>query len=112
MLPGDPTLARILSNLAWLHFLQRRYFEAERINRHALTEWENSVGSEHPRLIPYLTNHALILRKLERKTEAAQFQARAAAIKAKYGPDLVSQTIDVSILRSSRNNPKRFQGSP
>jgi tetratricopeptide (TPR) repeat protein len=106
---SDQAVGVALANLAQLYLSQKRYSEAEPINLRALAMWEKSLGREHPGLITCLLNQALILRKMKRKTEAAQFQTRAAAIKAKYGSDdLASLTIDVSVLRPTGGRSRHF----
>jgi hypothetical protein len=43
---------------------------------------------------------------MNRKSEAAAFQKRAAAIRAKYGSDPGSHTIDFSLLQATRKQRK------
>jgi hypothetical protein len=82
------------------------YVSAEQLNLKALSAWEMSVGPDHLSLLPYLLNRALI-RKMNRKSEAAPFQARAAVIKARYGSNVISYTIDVSLLDATGKKQKQ-----
>jgi tetratricopeptide (TPR) repeat protein len=96
-------LAATRSNLARLYIIQSRYADAERLNLTALTAWQEVAGTEHLSLVPLLSRHAIILRKLKKKSDAAQFLARAATIKAKHGPDVIAATVDMSLLRPARD---------
>jgi tetratricopeptide (TPR) repeat protein len=103
---NDPSLATTLSNLAQIQVIESRYAAAEKLNLAALSAWEVSVGANHPGLLSCLVRQALILCKMNRKSEARAFQKRAAAIRAKYGSDPSRYSIDVSLLQAAGKKRK------
>jgi len=52
--------------------------------RRSLTIWEKALGPEHPNVAQSLDNYAALLRETGRADEAAEMEARAKAIRAKY----------------------------
>ena len=73
-----------LNNLGALYVTQGNYAEAEPLYRRALAIIEKALGPEHPNLATSLENYAALLRKTGRADEAAEMEARAKAIRAKY----------------------------
>jgi hypothetical protein len=107
VIPGnEPTLATTLTNLAQMKIMERSYAAAEQLNLAAISAWEKSVGSDHPSLVSCLISQVLILRKMKRKSEAAAFQKRVAAIRAKYGSDFSSHSIDIGLLQAAGKKRK------
>jgi hypothetical protein len=84
--------------MAQIEISDGRYASAEQLNRTAISLWEQSAGPDHPSMLPWLARQAVILRKMKRGSEAAEFDKRAAAIRAKYGSDASRYSIDVSLL--------------
>ncbi len=77
-------MAASLNNLALLHKVQGNYAEAEPLYKRALAIWEKALGPEHPDVATSLENYAALLRETGRADEAAEMEARAKAIRAKY----------------------------
>ncbi len=78
------TLAPNLNKLAQLYSTLGKYAEAEPLFRLSLAIRENSLGPEHPDVAQSLENYAALLRETGRADEAAEMEARAKAIRAKY----------------------------
>ena len=70
--------------MALLYDAQDNYAEAEPLYRRALAILEKALGPEHPNVAQVLENYAELLRKTNRKTEAAKMEARAKAIRDKH----------------------------
>ena len=77
-------MAKSLHNLALLYNAQGNYAEAEPLLQRSLTILERALGPEHPDVAQSLENYAALLRKTGRADEAAEMEARAKAIRAKY----------------------------
>ncbi len=77
---ADPSL----TNLAALYQAQGNYAEAEPLYQRALAIWERALGPEHPDVAKVLNSYASLLRETGRADEAAEMEARAKAIRAKY----------------------------
>ncbi len=77
-------MAASLNNLASLHQAQGNYAEAEPLYRRSLAIREKALGPEHPDVAQSLDNYAALLRETGRADEAAEMEARAKAIRAKY----------------------------
>ncbi len=60
------------------------YAEAEPLYQQSLTIYEKALGPEHPDVAKSLENYAALLRETGRADEAAEMEARAKAIRAKY----------------------------
>ncbi len=73
-----------LNNLAALYQAQGNYAEAEPLYRRSLAIMEKALGPEHPNVATNLENYAALLRETGRADEAAEMEARAKAIRAKY----------------------------
>lgn len=80
--PDDPTTAAILNNLALLYAYQGRNAEAETVFLRALTIKRRALGEGHMEVALTLQNYAALLREMDRLDEAAQMEARIAAIRA------------------------------
>ena len=70
------------NNLAMLYYQQGKYEQAAEPFEHIITNLQHALPG-HPALAKAMENYALILRKLDRMDEAAQWSASAAAIRAK-----------------------------
>jgi tetratricopeptide (TPR) repeat protein len=81
---GHPDVAASLSDYGLLSFTLRNYDDAEQHFKRALTILENKFGPEHPSIAETLVRLAALLRKTNREAEAAQMEARASTIRAKY----------------------------
>ncbi len=77
-------MATSLNNLAGLYETLGNYAEAAPLYRRSLAIWERALGPEHPDVAQNLKNYAALLRKTGRADEAAEMEARAQAIRAKY----------------------------
>jgi tetratricopeptide (TPR) repeat protein len=106
---SNPSLATTLSNLVQIQIIEGRYASAQQLNLAALSEWERSVGSDHPSLLRCLVDQGLILRKMKRTSEAGAFEKRASTIRAKYGSDASSYSIDVSLLQATGKKRKQIK---
>ena len=84
--PEHPALAIRYNNLALLYRAQGKYAEAEPLYQRALKILEKALG-DHPDLASGLENYAVLLRKTERESEAAELEARAKAIRAKHAQE-------------------------
>jgi tetratricopeptide (TPR) repeat protein len=81
--PDHPDVAQSLHNLADLYRAQGRYTEAEPLFQRALGIWEKALGPDHPSLAVVMENYSAVLTKLGRDQEAAQWAAKAQAIRAR-----------------------------
>ncbi len=77
-------MTQSLNNLAELYRQQGNYAEAAPLYRRSLAIMENALGPEHPNVATSLENYAALLREIGRADEAAEMEARAKAIRAKY----------------------------
>jgi len=68
-----------------LYYAQGTYAEAEESLKRAMAVQEKIFGSEYPGLAPILEHYAELLRKTNRENEGAKTEARAQAIRTKYG---------------------------
>jgi tetratricopeptide (TPR) repeat protein len=94
-----PDVANSFRNLAKVCFLQHRYTEAESHFRRALAIMDKSLGPNHPDLAHILGAYGLLLKKTNRKSEAAPMNSRAKEILAKYPASRSAhQTVDVRDL--------------
>jgi hypothetical protein len=75
--PEHPDLAAMSSNPAHIYSFQGRYGDAEKSYARALGIWERSLGAAHPDVAGCLLNYAAVLRKVRRRKEAGQLEARA-----------------------------------
>ena len=81
----ESRLARLgINDLAELYRAQGNYAEAAPLYRRSLAIWEKALGPEHPDVAASLENYAELLHETGRAGEAAQMEARAKAIRAKY----------------------------
>ncbi len=77
-------MATSLNNLAELYRAQGNYAEAAPLYQRSLAILEKALGPEHPNVAQSLENYAALLRKTGRADEAAEKEARATTIRAKY----------------------------
>jgi tetratricopeptide (TPR) repeat protein len=96
--PLHPHMALALHNLGCLYMLEHRYSEAEQAYSRAL-QIHQTLGPEHPFYAETLRGYAFVLRKLKRKSEAAELEKRAEAVARSAGRDLSGYTVDVSAFR-------------
>ena len=82
--PEHPDVAQSLNNLALLYHDQGHYVLAAPLYRRSLTIWEKALGPEHPNVAQSLENYAALLRNTGRPKKAAEMEARAKVIRAKY----------------------------
>ncbi len=82
--PDHPTTATLMNDLAAFHQAQGNYAEAAPLYQRSLTILERALGPEHPNVPKVLDNYAELLRETDRADEAAEMEARAKAIRAKY----------------------------
>ena len=73
-----------LNDLAALYRDQCNYAVAEPLYQRSLTILERALGPKHPKLPKVLENYAALLRDTGRADEAAEMEARAKTIRAKY----------------------------
>jgi len=78
------TLAPNLNKLAQLYSTLGNYAEAEPLFERSLAIREKALGPEHPDVAQSLENYAILLRETGRPKKAAEMEARAKAIRAKY----------------------------
>ena len=94
---AQPTVARVLSNLAELLRAANRFSEAEPLYRRALAIDENNSGLDHPNVARDLNNLALLLVETNRLSEAELLMRRALAIDEKsFGLDHPAMVRDLS----------------
>jgi tetratricopeptide (TPR) repeat protein len=79
----DARLARSLNNLAAAYAAQGKYADAEPLYQRSLAVLEQVHGPDHPDVATTLLNYAALLRATKHGAEAAQFEARASAIREK-----------------------------
>jgi tetratricopeptide (TPR) repeat protein len=77
--PNDPKLKSPLQALAEVYITQRKYTAAEPLYQQLLSIQENAGGPPNTEYVAALTKYAFLLRKLKRKTEAAEVSAQARA---------------------------------
>jgi tetratricopeptide (TPR) repeat protein len=75
--PGHPDIAAIANNLGQVNSFEGRYEDAEKLYLRAIGIWERTLGPTHPDVAGCQLNYAATLRKVHRKKEAAQLEARA-----------------------------------
>ncbi len=85
-----PDVALGLNNLALLFYDQGKYTEAEPLYQRALAILEKALGPDHPDLVTGLENYARLLRKTDRKADAAKTEEYAKAIRAKQPKEKLS----------------------
>jgi tetratricopeptide (TPR) repeat protein len=82
-----PIMAFSLNNLALLYQEQGKYIEAELLYKRSLAILEKALGPDHPRVATSLKSYALLLSATQREAEAAEMEARAEAIRARYAQE-------------------------
>ena len=81
---GQLVVALSLNNLAELYLIQGKYAEAEPLYKRSLAIEEKQLGPEDLNVAQILENYAVVLRGTGRGAEAANMEARAKTIRAKY----------------------------
>lgn len=81
--PKNRKWATFMKNIAAFYYEQDRYAEAEPLYQQALAICEQVLRPEDLDVVSILENYASLLRKTRRETEAAEFEARVKAIRAK-----------------------------
>lgn len=100
--PNQALLIQVLNNRALLYVAMGRPALAEECLRKALFTAEKSFGPEHPNVGGVLTNYAVVMRRMHRKSEAKQLEKRAKAILDKCNREnFTGYAVDISVLRSS-----------
>jgi hypothetical protein len=90
----------MLANYGVLLASRHRLVEAEQKYRRAVDILRACCGEDHPDLAARLADHAYILRKLDRKVEAASTAAVAKSLKDRHATVNVGAfTVDVRDLR-------------
>lgn len=79
--PEHPSTAAALGNLLTVYLAQGRYGEAGPLFRRSVAIKERLLGPRHPDLAGSFSNYAAFLRKTRGDSEAAAWEARAAAIR-------------------------------
>jgi tetratricopeptide (TPR) repeat protein len=93
--PGNPTLAKLMTNLAAACTQARRYQDAAAWQEQALETSRRALGDSHPFTVRLQGVYADILKKAGRKTEAGQVaRAAAEARKTLRSRSLADYTID------------------
>jgi hypothetical protein len=75
-----PVLGQLIRSSGWP---QGKHAEAEPLYKRALAIKDKALGPEHPDTAKVLVNYAGLMRKLNRKNEAAKLEARAKGIRKK-----------------------------
>jgi tetratricopeptide (TPR) repeat protein len=83
-LQSRQAITPLLLLLGVIYQAQGNYAEAEPLYRRSLAILERALGPEHPDVAQSLENYAALLRETGRADEAAEMEARAKAIRAKY----------------------------
>lgn len=104
--------ALTIAEKAALYAGQSRFLRAEPLYRRSLASNEKFWGPEHPKVVPNLCNlarlyrdltrYAFLLRKLKRKTEAAEVSARARTASSAMSAGLPPVEPDHSVLAAHR----------
>lgn len=81
--PQDPRLTATRKNLADLYYAQGNYAEAAPLYRRSLEIAEKAFGAEHPNVATSIENYAALLGEMGREDEAADWEARAKAIRVR-----------------------------
>jgi hypothetical protein len=90
----------MLANYGVFLASRRRLVEAELKHKRAVQILRACCGENHPDLAPRLADHAYILRKLDRKDEAASTAALAKTLKDRHATvNAGAFTVDVRDLR-------------
>ena len=78
--PDHPDVTITLNNLAVLYYHQEKYKKAAEVLDRIIKIDEKALGPDHPTLASDMSNYAMILTKLGRDVEAAEWSAKAEAI--------------------------------
>jgi len=79
--PDHPDVGLSLNNLALLHYHEGDYQKAAEPFERIIIIFEKTLGSGHPNLVAGMDNYAVILDDLGRSDDAAQWAAKAEAIR-------------------------------
>ena len=83
-LQSRQAITPLLLLLGVIYQAQGNYAAAAPLYRRSLAILERALGPEHPDVAQSLENYAVMLRETGRADEAAEMEARAKAIRAKY----------------------------
>jgi tetratricopeptide (TPR) repeat protein len=81
--PNHPDVAASLNNLALLYYGQGEYEKAAAPFERIIAIDEKALGPDYPSLALHMENYSAVLTKLGRDQEAAQWAAKAQAIRAR-----------------------------
>jgi tetratricopeptide (TPR) repeat protein len=96
---SHPGLVRMLVNLAGIYSMLRRPLEAEPLLTRALAIAETELGAQGQTYGAALAQYAVVLRQMNRRSEAKQYERRAREILATAASRTAAgQTVDVSDL--------------
>jgi tetratricopeptide (TPR) repeat protein len=100
--PKHPLTGLLLGSLGDVDFRVRRYADAERLVARSLAIIEPSLGTDHPQVANTDLLYAQVLRKLNRKRDAREYEKRVQAIRASRGPeDAGRYTVDIRSLAAA-----------
>jgi len=85
--PQHPLTGVLLQSLGELYVLQRHHAEAAKVLARSLAINERALGPGHETLARANLVYAQVLRKLNRKSEAKEYERRAYAIQASLRPE-------------------------
>ena len=88
---AHPHMTTSLKNLVLIYDAEGRYDEAGSLYKRVIAIFEKRLGPDHPEVATTLENYAALLRKTNRAAEAAELEARARAIRAKYSHEKQSR---------------------
>jgi tetratricopeptide (TPR) repeat protein len=86
-------LAHALFGLATLYNTWRKFSKADPLYQRCLAIYGKVLGAENIQVAEVLEGYALLLRKTKRKTKAAEWEARAEMIRAKYAQENVESEV-------------------
>ena len=70
-----------MSHHAELYRVQGKYAQAGPLFKRALAIVQKARGPDHPDVVPFLEDYALLLRRMNRVAEGAKMEPRAKAIR-------------------------------
>ena len=75
------------TNLADVLALQNKFDEASKLYSFVVNCLEDSLGTEHPDLIPIYEKYAAVLRKQNKETYAVELETQAIVLRVQHGLD-------------------------
>jgi CHAT domain-containing protein/Tfp pilus assembly protein PilF len=107
--PNHPSVANLLSNLAFLYINQGRYAEAEPLYKRSLAIREKALGSDHPDVAASLGNLAQLYKDQGRYADAEPLFKRSLTIREKaLGPDHPDVAASLNALASLYQHQGRY----